>query len=122
VDLRDLVTDYEILAKQGLKLNQSYLEMLNTYNELNLAPDLLSQVQDSILKVIDSMQRDRELTIEKLASLNGSIEHISKSLTARSDLGQFQKISHDLPIMIDFIKTIDLVDLRQMFIKLTPIN
>jgi hypothetical protein len=122
LDLRDIVTDYEILAKQGLKLNHSYLEMLDTYNELNLAPDILSKVQDSILQVIDSMQRDQEILIDKLSSLNQLIEHISKELSDRTNLEQLQKISHDIPIMIDFIKSIDLVDLRQMFINLTPTN
>jgi ABC-type phosphate transport system auxiliary subunit len=122
LDLRDIVTDYEILAKQGLKLNKSYLEMIDTYNELNLAPDLLSKVQDSIFQVIDSMQRDREILIDKLSSLNQPIEHTSKSLIDRADLEQLQKISHDIPIMIDFIKSIDIVDLQQMFINLTPTN
>jgi transcriptional accessory protein Tex/SPT6 len=122
LDLRDIVTDYEILSKQGLKLNQSYLEMLNTYNELNLAPDFLSKVQNAIFQVIDSMQRDREILIDNLSSLNQLIEHTSKSLSDRSDLDQLQKISHDIPIMINFIKSIDLVDLRQMFINLIPTN
>lgn len=122
MDLRDIVTDYEILAKQGLKLNKSYLEMLDTYNELNLAPDFLSKVQDSIFQVIDSMQCDREILIEKLSSLNQPIEHTSKLLSDRADLEQLQKISHDIPIMIDFIKSIDLIDLRQMFINLIPAN
>jgi hypothetical protein len=120
LDLRDIVTDYEILSKQGLKLNQSYLEMLNTYNELNLAPDFLSKVQDSIFQVIDSMQRDQEILINKLSSLNQAIEHTSKSLSDQSSLDQLQEVSHDIPIMIDFIKSIDLVDLRQMFINLIP--
>jgi hypothetical protein len=122
LDLRDIVTDYEILARQGLKLNQSYLEMLDTYNELNLAPDILSKVQDSILQVIDSMQSDREILIDKLSSLNQPIEHTSTLLSDRGDLEQLQKIGHDIPIMIDFIRSIDLVDLRQMFINLIPAN
>ncbi len=122
MDLRDIVTDYEILAKQGLKLNKSYLEMLDTYNELNLAPDILSQVQDSIFQVIDSMKRDRQILIDKLSSLNQSVEHTSKLLSDRVDVEKLQKISHDIPIMINFIKSIDLVDLRQMFINLTPAN
>jgi hypothetical protein len=91
LDLRDIVTDYEILSKQGLKLNQSYLEMLNTYNELNLAPDFLGKVQDSIFQVIDSMQRDREILIDKLSSLNQPIEYTSKSLGDRADLDRLQK-------------------------------
>jgi hypothetical protein len=122
LDLRDIVTDYEILARQGLKLNQSYLEMLDTYNELNLAPDILSKVQDSILQVIDSMQSDREILIDKLSSLNQPIKHTSTLLSDRGDLEQLQKIGHDIPIMIDFIRSIDLVDLRQMFINLIPAN
>lgn len=122
MDLRDLVTDYEILVKQGLKLNQSYLEMIATYNELNFAPDFLTELYDSIIKIIDLMECDREILICKLTNLTKPIENISAELKDRSDLEQIQSISHDLPIMINFVKTIDLSDLRHLFINLTSSN
>jgi hypothetical protein len=119
MDLRDLVTDYEMFAKQGLKLNQSYLEMINTYNDLNLAPDSLVKVQDSIFKVIESMQRDQKLLIGKLSRLTESIEPVFNSLSEQTELKKLEDIRHDIPIIIDFISSIDLIDLRQIFVDLT---
>jgi hypothetical protein len=118
MDFRDLVTDYEMFAKQGIRLNQSYLEMINTYNELSLAPDLLVKVQDSIFKAIESMQRDQKLLVGKLSSLIGSMEPVLNSLNEQTDIKQLEDIRHDIPIMIDFISSIDLVDLRQIFVDL----
>jgi hypothetical protein len=120
LDLRDIMADYEILARQGLKLNQSYLEMLNTYNELNLAPDILIKVQDSIFQVISSMQTDRDIIIEKLSNLNKLIKENTIGLTDKSVVEKLQSIARDCQTIGDFVQSIDLVDLRQIFINLTP--
>lgn len=120
MDLRDIMADYEILARQGLKLNQSYLEMLNTYNELNLAPDILIKVQDSIFQVISSMQKDRDTIIEKLSNLNKSIKKNTIGVTDKSVVEKLQSIARDCQTIGDFVRSIDLVDLRQMFINLMP--
>lgn len=114
------MADYEILARQGLKLNQSYLEMLNTYNELNLAPDIFIKVQSSIFQVISSMQKDRGKIIEKLSNLNKSIQEIEIELTDKAAIAKFQSIADDCQTIGDFVRSIDLVDLQQMFVNLIP--
>jgi hypothetical protein len=120
--VKTLTLNYEILAKRGIELNQSYLSLLKVYDEINFAPGLLKELEKSDaspFKVIAAMERDRQ---HLLAKLNELAESTSKNLpqfTSNPELEELNAIAHDRQIMQDFIASIDLEELNQMFVKVS---
>ncbi|MEM6753301.1 MAG: hypothetical protein AAF630_10055 [Cyanobacteria bacterium P01_C01_bin.38] len=119
--VKNLVHSYETLADQATKLNTSYLNLLKIYDELNLAPDFLSQLEasnNSPLKLIQSMQRDKEAMLDKFTDLAKLISQTQVSFTNNPEAEQLRAIAHDCQVMQKFISSIDLKDLQQMFVQL----
>jgi len=87
--VKNLVLSYETLASQSVKLNHSYLSLLKVYDELNfdisLLPDL-DQAGCSPLKVVESMNRDGLIIVDKFTDLIGLITK------PRSILSTIQKL------------------------------
>jgi hypothetical protein len=115
LELREVIADYEILARQGIKLNKSYLEMLNICNELNLNSDISVEEKDAIFKVIYSMQHDQNTTIEKILELYKYIQIKVVNVPDRIIVNQFQLIAQDCLTISSFIESIDLLELQQNF-------
>lgn len=119
--VKNLVLSYETLANQGIKLNKSYLNLLKIYDELNLAPEFLSELEasnNSPLKVIISMQNDKKDILNKFTHLAKLIEQAQVSFPKNPEAEQLQAIAHDSQVMKKFIFNIDLKDLYQMFSQL----
>jgi len=120
--VKKLVLSYESLANQAVKLNQSYLSLLKLYDELNIASDLLSDLEqsgNSPLTVIKAMQRDQIVIRDKFMNLSKLIADAQLHFTSNPEAKQLNVIAHDCQVMQDFINTIDLKDLQQMFIQLS---
>jgi hypothetical protein len=117
-----LTLNYETLAKRGIELNKSYLSLLKVYDEINFATGLLKELEKSDaspFKVIAAMKRDRQHLLTQFTELS---EHIAKTLpqfTNNPELEELNAIAHDRQIMQDFITSIDLEDLNQMFVKIS---
>jgi hypothetical protein len=116
------IVDYENLAKQGLKLNKSYLWMLNTYNDLNLAPDISTEFKESVFQLIDAIQSEQDKILNDLSQLSKQIELITQTVTELELDRKLANITQDLPIMSDFVSSIDIIELRNMFINLKTNN
>lgn len=119
--VKNLVLSYETLANQGIKLNKSYLNLLKIYDELNLAPEFLSELEasnNSPLKVIISMQSDKKAMLDKFNHLTELIDQAQVSFSKNPEAEQLKAISHDSQVMKKFIFNIDLKDLYQMFSQL----
>lgn len=119
--VKNLVLSYETLANQGIKLNKSYLNLLKIYDELNLAPEFLSELEasnNSPLKVIISMQSDKKAILDKFNHLTELIDQAQVSFSKNPEAEQLKAISHDSQVMKKFIFNIDLKDLYQMFSQL----
>jgi hypothetical protein len=120
--VKTLTLNYEILAKRGIEINQAYLSLLKVYDEINSAPGLLTELEKSDaspFKVIAAMKRDRQHLLTQFTELS---EHIAKTLpqfTNNPELEELNAIAHDRQIMQDFITSIDLEDLNQMFVKIS---
>ena len=120
--VKTLTLDYKILAKRSIKLNQSYLDLLKVYDEINFAPGLLKELEQSgasPFKVIASMERDRQTLLTQFAELQKSIARILPNFTSNPEVEELNSIDHDFKIMQDFIISIDLQDLNQMFVKIS---
>ena len=117
--LENAIVDYENLAKQGLKLNKSYLWMLNTYNDLNLAPDISTEFKESVFKLIEALQSEQDKLLNDLSQLSKEIALLTQTGTELELDLKLANINHDLPIMSDFVSSIDIIELRNMFINLT---
>jgi hypothetical protein len=120
--VKTLTLDYKILAKRGVKLNQSYLSLLKVYDEINFAPGLLKELEKSNaspFKVIAAMERDRQHLLTQFTELSESIAKIISQFTSNPELEELNAIAHDRQIMQDFIASIDLEDLNQMFVKIS---
>jgi len=120
--VKKLVLSYETLANQAVKLNQSYLNLLKLYDELNIASDLLSELEqsgNSPLIVIKAMQRDQLVIRDKFVHLSRLITDAQLHFSSNPEAEQLNAITHDCQVMQDFINSIDLKDLQQMFIQLS---
>jgi hypothetical protein len=115
LELREVIADYEILARQGIKLNKSYLEILKICNELSFISDISVEEKDAIFKVIDSMQDDRNKTIEKLLELYKYIQTKVVDVPDRIIVDRFQLIAQDCLTISSFVESIDLLELQQNF-------
>ena len=121
IAVKNLVLSYETLANQAVKFNQAYLELLKIYEELILAPDWFSELEESgvsPLSAIASMQKEQPTIISKLQELLQLISKTQLHFTNNPEAEALRNIAHDCPLMIDFIKTIDLADLQDMFTKI----
>ncbi len=119
--VKNLVLTYETLANQAVKLNQSYLSLLKLYDDLNLASDLLKELEkggNSPLTVIEAMQRDEQAIVEKFTHLASLIANAQQHFTSNPEAEQLKAIAHDCQVMQDFISSIGLQDLQQMFVQL----
>ncbi|MEA5623340.1 hypothetical protein [Nostoc sp. UHCC 0251] len=121
ITVKKFVLRYETLANKAIKLNQSYLCLLNIYQELNFAPDLVSELDksgNSPSKVIISMQKDQKVIQNNFTHLAGLIAKFQSYFTTNAEVEQLKAIAHDCQIMSNFIQSINLADLQQMFIKI----
>lgn len=120
--VKNLVLSYEILANQATKLNQSYLSLLKIYDELNFEPaEFLLELKaskNSPFKVIESMQSDKEAILNKFTDLAKLVSKAQASFTSNSEAEQLKVIAHDCQVMKEFVISIDLKDLQQMFVQL----
>jgi predicted DNA binding protein len=117
-----LTLNYETLAKRGIELNKSYLSLLKVYDEINFATGLLKELEKSDaspFKVIAAMERDRQHLLTKFTELSESIAKTRSQFTSNPELEELDSIAHDRQIMQDFITSIDLEDLNQMFVKIS---
>ena len=121
IAVKNLVLSYETLANQAIKFNQAYLQLLKIYEELILAPDWFSELEksgNSPLKTVVSMQQEQKIIISKFQELSKLIAKAQLYFTTNLESQELANIAHDCQIMIDFVNTIDLVDLHDMFIKI----
>jgi hypothetical protein len=118
LELREIIADYEILARQGINLNKSYLEMLRICNELSFESNILGEEKDRIFKIIESMKHDQNIVIGRLLKLGKLIQTNTINIADQTVAGQFQLIAQDCQTIIDFTKSIDLVELYQDFTSL----
>lgn len=120
--VKTLTLNYETLAKRGIELNKSYLSLLKVYDEINFAPGLLTELEKSDaspFKVIAAMERDRQHLLTQFTELSESIAKTRSQFTSNPELEELNAIAHDCQIVQDFIASIDLEDLNQMFIKIS---
>jgi hypothetical protein len=120
--VKTLILNYETLANRGIELNQAYLSLLKVYDEINFAPGLLTELEKSDaspFKVIAVMERDRQHLLTQFTELSESIAKTIPQFTSNPELEELDSIAHDRQIMQDFITSIDLEDLNQMFIKIS---
>jgi hypothetical protein len=120
--VKNLVLSYETLANQSVKLNQSYLSLLNVYEELILTPGLFAEmdkVGSSPLKVVDSMRQDKLILEAKFTNLIGLIANAQKHFVRDPEAKELSSIAHDCQVMWQFVKNIELNQLQQMFAQLS---
>ncbi len=120
--IKALTLNYETLANRGIELNQAHLSLLKVYDEINFAPGLLKELEKSDaspFKVIAAMERDRQHLLTQFTELSESIAKTIPQFTSNPELEELNSIAHDRQIMQDFITSIDLEDLNQMFIKIS---
>jgi len=123
VDLtvKNLILSYETLANKALKLNKSYLDLLKLYEQLNLAYELLVELEktgNSPVKVVEAMQRDKQLLEDKFSNLAELIAKANLHFTTEPEASELSAIAHDCQVMQNFISSLKLSDLKQMFVCL----
>jgi hypothetical protein len=120
--VKTLTLNYEILANLGIELNKSYLRLLKVYDEINFAPGLLKELEESDaspFKVIAAMKRDRQHLLAQFTELSESVAKTIPQFTGNPELEELNSIAHDRQILQNFITSIDLEDLNQMFVKIS---
>jgi hypothetical protein len=65
-------------------------------------------------------KNDDSIRSSDRTSLNKSIQENTLKSTDRSGIEKLQSIAHDCQIIGDFVRSIDLVDLLQIFVNLIP--
>ncbi|MFN6153729.1 MAG: hypothetical protein ACK4YK_04095 [Dolichospermum sp.] len=121
IAVKNLVLSYETLANQAIKFNHAYLQLLKIYEELILAPDWFSELEksgSSPLKTVSSMQQEQKIIVSKFQELSKLIAKAQLHFTINPEAETLKNIVHDCQIMIDFVSSIDLADLQDMFIKI----
>ncbi|MCC3437907.1 MAG: hypothetical protein EAZ39_24885 [Oscillatoriales cyanobacterium] len=120
--VKNLVLSYETLANQSVKLNQSYLSLLKVYDELNFDISLLADLDQagcSPLKVVESMNRDQLIIVDKFTDLIGLISNAQKHFVSGLEAKKLSETAHDCLVMRDFVKGIALNQLQQMFTEIS---
>ncbi len=121
IAVKNLVLSYETLANQAIKFNHAYLQLLKIYEELILAPDWFSELEksgNSPLKTVASMQQEKKIIVSKFQELSEIIAKAQLHFTTNPEAEALKNIAHDCQIMIDFVNSIDLADLQDMFVKI----
>jgi hypothetical protein len=121
VAIRRITLAYERLARKAVELNESYLDLLKIYDEINDFPDLLPALAESgssPFKVIAAMERDRQTLLDRFDSLATQISQAIPNFFNDPETAELQSIDHDRKVMRDFIESLDLKSLEQMFSKL----
>ena len=121
-DVENLGLDYDGLAEQALKLNQSYLDLLKLFQEVNLVPALLEALKkedSSPLKPLDAMNLSKEELSKKFVELGKSVSEAQSRFTRDPEVEELKAISYNCQVMQKFTDDIDLHQLRQMFIELS---
>jgi hypothetical protein len=122
IAVQKIVQNYEILANKAIDLNQSYLDMLKLYEGFSLGPDFATELEKkapSPLTIIQQMAQDQQLLKQKFEDL-GTIVHKAKPLFPQDPEAEaLGNIANDCEVMVDFVSTIDLEDLKQMFKSLS---
>jgi hypothetical protein len=116
--IKNLLLDYELLAERAVRLNHSYLELLKVYQELNLAPDYLKELEgsgNSPQTVIEKMAGDRQNLQNEFAQLTRSLNNIQTDRLKQQETEEMQAVLHDCQIMQDFVDSIDLEALKEIF-------
>ena len=121
IAVKNLVLSYETLANQAIKFNHAYLQLLKIYEELILAPDWFAELEksgSSPFKTIASMQQEQKIIVCKFQDLSKFIAKAQLHFIINPEAEQLKNIAHDCQIMIDFVNSIDLADLQDMFVKI----
>jgi len=121
IAVKNLVLSYETLANQAVKFNQAYLQLLKIYEELILAPDWFAELEESGVSpfsAITSMQTEQQVIISKFQELSQLIAKSQLHFLNNPEAEALGNIAKDSQLMIDFVNTIDLADLQDMFIKI----
>ncbi|WP_088241387.1 hypothetical protein [Calothrix rhizosoleniae] len=121
ITIKNLAVSYEALANQAINFNRSYLQLLKMYEELILAPDWFDELEksgNSLLKTIASMQQEQKNIVSKFQDLSKLITKAKLNFTNNPEAEELQNINNDCQVMIDFVKTIDLLDLQNMFMAI----
>ncbi|MBJ7298495.1 MAG: hypothetical protein HEQ27_01935 [Dolichospermum sp. JUN01] len=121
IAVKNLVLSYETLANQAIKFNHAYLQLLKIYEELILAPDWFAELEksgSSPFKTIASMQQEQKIIVSKFQDLSKFIAKAQLHFIINPEAEQLKNIAHDCQIMIDFVNSIDLADLQDMFVKI----
>ncbi|WP_016950750.1 hypothetical protein [Anabaena sp. PCC 7108] len=118
IAVKNLVLSYETLANQAINFNHAYLQLLKIYEELILAPDWFYELEKSgisPLKTVASMQQEQKIIVSKFQDLSKLIAKAQLHFTTNPEAEELKNIAHDCQIMIDFVNSIYLVDLQDMF-------
>ena len=121
IAVKNLVLSYETLANQAIKFNHAYLQLLKIYEELIFSPDWFSELEksgNSPLKTVYSMQQEQKIIVSKFQDLSKLIAKAQLHFTINPEAETLKNIAHDCQIMIDFVHSIDLADLQDMFIEI----
>ncbi len=122
ITVKKLTLDYEILAQRAVTFNESYLSLLKIYDEINMIPELLPDLVasgSSPRQVIAKMEHDRQTILEKFTELSELVTKTSTHFTKAPESTELQAIAHDQQVMKDFVASLDLQGLDQMFSKLS---
>jgi hypothetical protein len=118
VAVKNMTIAYNKLAQKAVRLNKSYLDLLKVYDEINDLPGLLSALTEagtSPLKVIAAMKRDRQTLLENFDQLALYVTQAKPQFPQEPEASELQAILHDRQVMADFINSINLPALEQMF-------
>jgi hypothetical protein len=122
ITVKKLTLNYEILAQRAVKLNESYLSLLEIYDEINMLPELLPDLEasgTSPRQVLAKMEHDRQTILEKFTELSELVTETSLHFTDVPESTELQAIAHDQQVMKNFVTSLDLQGLDQMFSKLS---
>lgn len=122
ITVKKLTLQYEILAQRAVELNESYLSLLKIYDDINLMPELLPELEasgSSPRQVIAKMERDRQVLLQQFTQLSDMATDTMSHFANDPESTELQAISHDRQVMDKFITSLDLPWLDQMFSKLS---
>lgn len=120
--VHNLILSCETLANQALKLNHSYLSLLKLYREFSFTLEVLQELEksgESPLKVLQAMFKEQTNLQSKFKDLVEIIAQTQAQLSNAPETEKLQAIAHDCRLMQDFIESIDIKELQQMFIQLS---
>ncbi|MBD2567857.1 hypothetical protein [Anabaena lutea] len=118
IAVKNLVLSYETLANQAIRFNHAYLQLLKIYEELIFTPGWISELEksgSSPLKTVVSMQQEQQIIISKFQELSQLLAKAQLHFTTNTEAEELRNIAHDCQVMIDFLNSIDLMDLQDMF-------